>query len=130
MQVESKWHGADFKKLCHGNAKQIILRLAVTVEKLTKLNMASIYDRPQRGNYKRTGAARASVHWEYKEHEVAVYIGSDIESLNKARRAAGAGSSIFYFIFLEKGYHTRKGRFIQGHWMLTKALDTLKRGLR
>lgn len=132
MQVESKWHGADFKKLCHGNAKQIILRLAFMLERIAKENITvSIYNRPQQGSYKRTGAARASIHTEYKENEVAAYIGSDKESLNEARLKAGAvGSIIFYFGWLEDGYHTRNGRFVPGHHMLKRALDTLKRGLR
>ncbi len=132
MQVESQWHGQSFKHLCHGNAKDIIKRLGFTVEKLAKENITvSIYNRPQRGSYKRTGAARASIHTEFKENEVAAYVGSDTESLNEARLKSGTvGSKVFYFRFLEDGYHTRNGRFIPGHHMLKRALDSLKRGLR
>lgn len=130
--VESKWNGYDFKQHCHGNAKQIILKLAYMLERIAKENITeSIYNRPQRGSYKRTGAARASIQTEYNEREVAAYIGSDSKSLNNARLAEGAtGSRVFYFKFLEDGFHTRNGRFIPGHHMLKRALDTIKRGLR
>ncbi len=131
--IESKWHGADFKKLCHGNAKDIIKRLGFTIERLAKENITvSIYNRPQRGSYKRTGAARASIHTEFRENEVAAYIGSDTESLQAARSllSTSVGSTVFYFKWLEDGFHTRNGRFIAGHHMLKRALDTLKRGLR
>jgi hypothetical protein len=130
--LESKWHGQSFKHLCHGNAKDTLIRLAATVEKLAKQNIQiSIYNRPQLGLYKRTGAAMSSIHWMYYDKDVYALIGSDTKSLNDARIAAGAtGSKIFYFKWLEDGFHTRNGRFIPGHHMLKRALDTLKRGLR
>ncbi len=130
--VDTTWHGQSFKHLVHGNAKETIKRLGFTVEKLAKENITvSIYNRPQRGNYKRTGAARASIHTEFRENEVAAYVGSDKESLDNARLVSGTtGSTVFYFKYLEDGFHTRNGRFIAGHHMLLRALDSLKRGLR
>ncbi len=127
MQIETKWHGAQFKRAINTDAKNFLLKVGFQIEKQTKLNMASIYDRPQRGSYKRTGAARASVHTIFLENEIACLIGSDSESLNKARVAAGAtGSNVFYFRYLEDGYTSRKGRQIQGHHMLKNALDVVK----
>lgn len=129
---DAVWNGQSFKNHCHGSAKDIIQRLGYEIEKLAKLNITqSIYDRPQRGSYRRTGAARASIHTEYLESEIACLIGSDTESLNVKRTEAGAtGSRVFYFKWLEDGFHTRKGRFIAGHHMLKRALDTVKKGLR
>lgn len=130
--MESKWHGQSFKHHLHGNAKDIIQRLGYEIEKLGKENITeSVYNRPQRGRYVRTGAARASIHTEYLEREVACLIGSDTESLDKARiKVTATGSKVFYFKFLEDGFHTRDGRFIQGYHMMKRALDTVKAGLR
>ena len=126
------WHGESFKRHCHGNEKEVLLKIGYEIERQGKLNITeSIYDRPQRGSYKRTGAARASIHTIFEASEMACYIGSDTESLNKARVAASStGSNIFYFRWLEDGFHTRKGRFISGHHMLKRALDSVKAGLR
>ncbi len=153
--VDTTWHGNDFKRLVHGNAKETIKRLGFTIERMAKENITvSIYNRRQRGNYKRTGAARASIHTEFREHEVAAYVGSDEASLRESamtrysqvshfkRQGKGTqrmlrslastsvGSTVFYFKYLEDGFHTRNGRFIAGHHMLLRALDSLKRGLR
>jgi hypothetical protein len=129
---DAVWHGANFKALCHGTGKEIILRLAHQIERLGKENITeSVYNRPRRGRYKRTGAARASIHTEYLESEIAALIGSDSESLTEAReKRTKTGSRVFYFKFLEDGFHTRNGRFIAGHHMLKRALDTVRQGLR
>lgn len=129
---DAVWHGKSFKHHLRGNAKDVIQRLGSEIEKLAKLNITqSIYDRPQRGRYVRTGAARASIHTEYLASEIACLIGSDTASLAAKRLGAGAtGSRVFYFRWLEDGYHARNGRFIPGHHMLKRALDTVKRGLR
>ena len=153
--IESRWEGYNFKKHCHGNAKTIILKLAYMLERIAKENITiSIYNRPQRGTYKRTGAARSSIQTEYNERGVYALIGSDENSLRQAamtrysqvshfkRQSKGTqrqlrslastatGSTVFYFGWLEDGFHTRKGEFIEGHHMLKRALDTIKRGLR
>ncbi|MFA6271347.1 MAG: hypothetical protein WC657_09175 [Candidatus Paceibacterota bacterium] len=127
MNVISTWHGESFKRHVHNNAENFLKDIGFQIERRTKENMASIYDRPQRGRYVRTGAARASVHSIFEASEMAVYIGSNQEELNNERIKAGfTGSGVFYFIWLEEGFTSRAGRFIAGHHMLKNALDVVK----
>jgi len=130
--VEAKFYGDNFKRHIRGSAKESIQRLGFEVERLAKLNITeSIYNRPQRGRYVRTGAARASIHTIYLESEIACLVGSDSESLNKARLSATkTGGTVFYFGWLEDGFHTRNGRFVPGGHFLKNALDRVKIGLR
>lgn len=155
MAVEAKYYGDNFKRHIHGSAKDSIKRLGYEVERLAKLNITeSVYNRPQRGRYIRTGAARASIHTIYLESEIACLVGSDEESLRKTAMtryseishfkrqgkttqrklsqlaSTATGGTVFYFGWLEDGFHTRKGEFIEGHHMLKNALDRVKAGLR
>jgi len=127
MNITGVWHGASFKRHIHSNAESFLRDIGFQIERRTKENMSSIYDRPQRGRYVRTGAARASVHSIFESSEIAIYIGSNQDELNKERIKAGAtGAGVFYFIWLEEGFTSRAGRFITGHHMLKNALDTVK----
>ena len=105
--------------------EQLGLKMGYAVEAEAKeIITTKIYNRPQRGNYKRTGLARSSIQTELRRDNKSVLIGSDAAAFAKKRSemaSVATGSNVFYLPYLEYGT-----RFMPPVGMLRGGLDKVK----
>lgn len=125
--MKTEWHGDRIKNQCNTNIEQVALKVGFAVEAEAKeIITVKVYNRPQRGRYKRTGLARASIQTELKKSQRAVYVGADKASFIKKANEINIdiGSGVFYLPYLEHGT-----RFSPPIGMLRGGLDRVRRKL-
>lgn len=143
--LRTVWNGGIIQHKITEGGEKVALKMGYKVEGYAKdIITTKVYNRPQQGNYKRTGLARASILTELRRDKKTVFAGSDAEAFAKGAMsefsrvyhmkrksqkklaqlaAVATGSSVFYLPYLEFG--TRK---MPPVGMLRGALDMVIHG--